>query len=133
MEIQNKGIIIAIDFDGSCVTHDYPRIGKDIGAQKVLTKIISSGHMLILNTMRSDIYLDDALRWFDVNKIQLWGINTNPTQKLWTSSPKVLADLYIDDAAFNAPLIYDKSISTRPFLDWNYIEIKLMMQNIINK
>ena len=25
-------MIIAIDFDGTCVTHEYPKIGKDIGA-----------------------------------------------------------------------------------------------------
>ena len=25
-------MIIAVDFDGTCVTHDFPRIGKDIGA-----------------------------------------------------------------------------------------------------
>jgi hypothetical protein len=24
--------IIAVDFDGTCVTHEYPSIGKDIGA-----------------------------------------------------------------------------------------------------
>jgi len=29
-------MIIAIDFDGTCVTHDYPAIGKDIGAIRVL-------------------------------------------------------------------------------------------------
>ncbi len=25
-------MIIAIDFDGTCVTHMYPKIGRDIGA-----------------------------------------------------------------------------------------------------
>ena len=27
---------IIIDFDGTCVTHEFPNIGKDIGAEKVL-------------------------------------------------------------------------------------------------
>lgn len=40
-------MIIAIDFDGTCVTHDYPRIGKDIGAVPVLKKIVENGHRLL--------------------------------------------------------------------------------------
>ena len=27
---------IAIDFDGTCVTHEFPLVGKDIGAAPVL-------------------------------------------------------------------------------------------------
>jgi hypothetical protein len=29
-------LIIGIDLDGTCVTHNYPHIGKDIGAVPVL-------------------------------------------------------------------------------------------------
>ena len=45
---------ICIDFDGTCVTHDFPKVGKDIGAIPVLKKLIENGHNLILFTMRSD-------------------------------------------------------------------------------
>ena len=31
-------MIINIDFDGTATTHEYPLVGKDIGAQKVLKK-----------------------------------------------------------------------------------------------
>lgn len=44
---------INIDADGTCFTHDYPLVGKDIGAQKVLKKLTDNGHQLILFTMRS--------------------------------------------------------------------------------
>lgn len=47
--------IIGIDFDGTVVTHDFPKIGKDIGAVPVLRKLVDNGHKLILFTMRSDI------------------------------------------------------------------------------
>lgn len=47
--------IIGIDFDGTVVTHDFPKIGKDIGAVPVLKKLVENGHKLILFTMRSDI------------------------------------------------------------------------------
>ena len=32
-------MIIAIDFDGTCVTHDFPRVGSDIGAIPVLKNL----------------------------------------------------------------------------------------------
>ena len=76
---------ILIDFDGTCVAHDFPRIGKDIGSVKILKKLIAAGHNLILFTMRSDVekpisedktivtksgkYLTDAVNWFKENDI----------------------------------------------------------------
>lgn len=29
-------MIIAVDFDGTCVTHEFPYVGKEIGAAEVL-------------------------------------------------------------------------------------------------
>lgn len=96
---------ICIDFDGTCVTHEFPKVGKDIGAVPVLKKLVEAGHKLILFTMRSNrhvpnetgdptimdvtgMFLDDAVNWFKQNDIPLYGINENPTQKTWTNSPK---------------------------------------------
>lgn len=39
-------MIIAVDFDGTCVTHEYPHIGKDIGAIPVLQQLTQEGHQL---------------------------------------------------------------------------------------
>ena len=113
---------IAIDFDGTCVTHEYPRVGKDIGAVPVLKKLIDSGHQLILNTMRSGKELIDAVQWFADNDIPLYGANENPTQKEWTLSPKVYAHLYIDDAALGCPLMFDHAVSNRPFVNWELVD-----------
>jgi len=113
-----KDAPIAIDFDGTCVTHEYPFVGKDIGAQTVLKRIVENGGKLILWTMRSGQELTDALEWFASNDIPLFGVQGHPTQKDWTSSPKCYAKLYIDDAALGAPLISNKEISERPFVDW---------------
>ena len=122
---------IAIDFDGTCVTHDYPRIGKDIHAIPVLKKLVSNGHKLILNTMRSGKELDDAVNWFKENNIELFGINENPTQQRWTNSPKVYAHMYIDDAAFGCPLLNIPEISDRSFVNWVSIEVTLSQMGII--
>jgi hypothetical protein len=111
-------MIIAIDFDGTCVTHEYPNIGRNIGAVPVLREIIKAGHQLILNTMRSGKELHEAVDWFRQNNIPLYGINENPDQKSWTDSPKVYANIYIDDAALGCPLKYDLGMSDRPFVNW---------------
>ena len=122
---------IAIDFDGTCVTHDYPRIGKEIGATEVLKRLVEAGHKLILNTMRSDKELQDAVNWFKKNGIELYGVNENPTQKRWTNSPKVYAHMYIDDAAFGCPLINAPELSNRQFVDWDSVGRKLIQMGII--
>ena len=123
---------IAIDFDGTCVTHDYPRIGKDINAVNVLKKLVANGHKLILNTMRSGKELKEAINWFKENDIELYGANENPTQKRWTNSPKVYAHLYIDDAALGCPLKMDLSISDRPFVDWEAVSCLLKDNGILH-
>ena len=126
-----NNMYIAIDFDGTCVTHDYPRIGKDINAIDVLKKLVVNGHKLILNTMRSGKELDEAVNWFKENNIELFGINGNPTQKRWTDSPKVYAHMYIDDAALGCPLKLDLSLSNRPFVDWEVVSCLLKDNEIL--
>lgn len=116
---------IAVDFDGTCVTHEYPAVGKDIGAARVLKRLVDNGHELILFTMRSGAGVDDAVQWFKDNDIPLFGIQKNPEQHLWTSSPKAYAQLYIDDAALGCPLVMDLEFSEKPFVDWARVEFIL--------
>jgi hypothetical protein len=116
-----KPIVIAVDFDGTCLTHDFPGLGEDIGSAPVLHRLVDHGHCLVLNTMRSDVELLAAVDWFVTNKIPLYGINRNPAQG-WTTSPKVYAQLYIDDAALGCPLAFDPRLSDRPFVDWVRVE-----------
>lgn len=117
---------LGIDFDGTCVTHDFPRVGKDIGAVPVLKELVGLGHKLILNTMRSGKELEDAVEWFKENEIPLYGVNQDPGQRRWTSSPKVHADLYIDDAALGCPIKYDPAVSDRFFVDWEKVRKALI-------
>lgn len=141
-------MVINIDFDGTCTAHDFPRIGKDIGAVPVLKKLVAAGHKLILFTMRSNktspntsddptIYtgdgqfLTDAVNWFKENDIPLYGIQANPTQHNWTESPKSYAHLMIDDSALGCPLKIDKAKSDRPFVDWEAVEEFLILSRII--
>lgn len=123
---KGNGIIICVDFDGTCVTHSYPKVGTDIGAVEVLKKLVERGHQLILFTMRSGKELTDAEKWFKDNDIELYGVNTNPTQKSWTASPKAYGQLYIDDAALGIPLVYPEN--GRPYVDW--VEVPKMLKEI---
>jgi hypothetical protein len=134
-----KSLVIGLDFDGTCVTHDYPEIGKDIGAVPVLKQILANGHKLMLWTMRGNKSqkerqtLSEAVDWLKENDIQLWGINNNPTQTAsgWSNSHKQHANLYIDDAALGAPLKVDLELSPTPFIDWVKVEEMLKENNII--
>lgn len=108
---------IAVDFDGTCVTHEYPKIGKPIGAAPVLRRLAKE-HKLILYTMRDGKLLKEAVNWFKDNDIPLYAVNENPSQKNWTSSPKVYANLYIDDAALSTLPRPLEGYSDRPFINW---------------
>lgn len=130
---------INIDFDGTCVSNEFPKVGNSIGAEKVLKRLVDNGHQLILFTMRSDrkeakpvidptiqnvtgTFLTDAVNWFNRNNIKLYGVQKNPTQLNWTTSPKSYAELMIDDSALGCPLKLDIEISLRPFANWEVIE-----------
>lgn len=127
---------IAIDFDGTCVTHEFPFVGQDIGAASILKELVLNGHKLVLFTMRSNTdrgnYLSDAIQWFRDNDIPLWGIQSNPNQGKWTTSPKAYAELYIDDAALGCPLIRDPNIANRPFVDWKKVKDLLTERGLFN-
>lgn len=139
---------IVIDFDGTVVTHAFPYVGEDIGAVPVLLELVSKGHNLILFTMRSNCegntggnldvpdihngsFLDEAVNWFYKNDIPLHGIQTNPTQKAWTSSPKAYGQLIIDDAALGCPLLSVESMSDRPFVNWGAVKGMLKEKGIL--
>lgn len=132
-------MVIGIDFDGTVVTHEYPKIGQDIGAVPVLKKLIENGHQLILNTMRSSRELGDAIDWFKVNGIELYGVGYNPNQTKWTTSNKCYAELYIDDAGLGIPLSIMTSKNGenveipygRPFVNWTMVEEMLTNMGLI--
>ena len=79
MAIHNA--LIAVDFDGTVVTHAYPEIGDDAGAVAVLKELTDNGCRLILYTMRSGALLDKAVKWFRDREIPLYAINENPSQQ----------------------------------------------------
>lgn len=129
MAIQDA--IIAIDFDGTVVTHAYPEIGDDAGAVPVLKELIANGCRLILFTMRSGSLLKEAEAWFRKRDIPLYAVNENPKQGRWTKSPKVHADLYIDDSALGCPIKFIDG-ARRPVADWVRIREQLVKEGFLD-
>jgi len=124
-------MLVAVDFDGTIVTHRYPNLGEPVpGALDKLRSFMSKGYKIILWTMRSDggpdgDMLSQAVNYLRDNGIELYGINQNPTQAGWTESPKAYAQVYIDDAAYGCPLIYPAGTALepkpRPYVDWDKV------------
>jgi hydroxymethylpyrimidine pyrophosphatase-like HAD family hydrolase len=151
------GLTICVDFDGTLCEHVYPEIGKEVPkAFEYLKKYQKAGAKIILFTMRSSKpynqkivsidpntneetieYVDrdclqEAVDWCKKNGLEFYGVNSNPTQKYWTRSPKAYGQLYVDDAAVGCPLIYEEG--KRPYVDWEsvdkIIENRIKSENI---
>lgn len=121
---------VAVDFDGTIVEHEYPKIGKVVpGAFETINALVTKGHKVILHTMRSGKELNEAVEFCSGHGIVFYGVNHNPTQKSWTTSPKAYAQYYIDDASIGCPLINpDKG---RPYVDWFRVQTFLMHYELI--
>jgi hypothetical protein len=75
--------------------------------------------------MRSDdkrrrmFLLREAVEWFAVRGIPLYGVQTHPEQQGWTSSPKAYGDIYIDDRNLDCPLVFPEEGA--PYVDWKRV------------
>jgi hydroxymethylpyrimidine pyrophosphatase-like HAD family hydrolase len=92
--------VIAVDFDGTVVEHEYPRIGKEmLFAFATLKALQKKGHKLILWTFRDGKYLDEAVEFCRQNGIEFYAINKNYPEEQYdlSMSRKINADIFIDD------------------------------------
>ena len=93
-------MIIAVDFDGTIVDHEYPEIGKPkLFAFETLKALQEKGHQLILWTYRAGKDLDNAVEFCRKNGIEFYAVNKNYPEEIYddTISRKIIADIYIDD------------------------------------
>lgn len=119
-----------IDFDGTCVLHDFPQVGDEVeGAVEVLNRLQQAGHKLILHTCRHGVNLMDAVEWFKNREIDLFAVNENPDFE--TGSRKVYGSIVIDDHNLGSPIKYDPSVHQKEFVDWYRIKNLLIIKNLI--
>jgi hypothetical protein len=91
---------IAVDFDGTIVEHEFPKIGKEnLFAFRTLKELEKQGARLILWTFRTGKELDEAVEYCKNNGIEFYAINRNYPEEVMdeTISRKIDADIYIDD------------------------------------
>lgn len=125
--------IVAVDFDGTLVTHEYPNIGTPLPwAFETLIKLREKGVRVFLWTMRGhpdlerfphlDIRtgkfipqdtLQEAIDYCKAKGLEFDGINESPEQ--FSTSNKQYAHVYIDDAALGVPLVAPRQV------DWGKV------------
>lgn len=96
---------IAVDFDGTIVTHAYPKIGKEIpGAVATLLRLQKDGHRLIMWTSREGDLLKEAIEYCHAKGLEFFAANEHYAAEPLPDSGnrpkacrKLTADLYIDD------------------------------------
>lgn len=117
-----KGVTIGLDFDGTVVTHEFPKIGKEVPhCLETLKKITDDGGKIILITMRSGRKLAEAVAYLSYHEIPLYGVNSNPRQAYYSKSPKIYANIYIDDAALGCPLTFS-DLSDKAYVNWLQVQ-----------
>ena len=111
---------IAVDFDGTIVEHEYPKIGKILPfAFETLKALQNDGHLLILWTVRSGELLDEAVEFCKKKGIEFYAVNKSYPEEVFddTVSRKILVDMFIDDRNFGT------------FPDWGVIGQKILSNN----
>ena len=91
---------IAVDFDGTIVEDEYPKIGKPIlFAFDTLIKLQDKGHRIILWTYRKGKMLDEAVQFCEENGVFFYAVNKSFPEEEFDPrySRKISADLFIDD------------------------------------
>lgn len=93
---------IAVDFDGTIVTHKYPAIGDELPfATETLKMLIEDRHRLILWTVREGELLQQAVDWCKERGVEFFAINRDyPEETIDNNnhfSRKLKVDMWIDD------------------------------------
>lgn len=93
---------IAVDFDGTIVTHKYPEIGEEIPfAVDTLKALQQRHHKLILWSVREGELLDEAVQWCRERGLEFYAVNRDYPEETTDNNPhfsrKLKVDVFIDD------------------------------------
>ena len=105
---------IVIDFDGVIVSDKYPKIGElKRHSKQVINKWYDEGHIIIINTCRTNKYAQDVKDFLQTVGIKYNFLNENDPsliEKYDTDCRKIGGDIYIDDKNLGCKIVYWKSI-----------------------
>jgi hypothetical protein len=100
MPMIHETYTIAIDFDGTIVEDEYPKIGKPVlFAFDTLKKLQEKGHRLILWTYRNGRALEEAVEFCENHGVVFYAVNKSFPEEEFDPkySRKINADFFIDD------------------------------------
>ena len=132
---------IYLDFDGTVVEHHYPALGApNPHALRVISKLQTKGHQLILNTYRADLNdgsLEEALAYLNSSG-EIKPITEHLESKV--NPPRFDLDealrsgeLYIDDISEGTPMRRNKVLEYGLMVDWVELERLLINAAICSK
>ena len=92
-------MIIAVDFDGTIVEHEYPKIGKPIPFAIETLKLLQKEKefRLILWSVREGSLLQEAVDYCESKGLKFYAANKNFPEEDTPTPRKINADLFIDD------------------------------------
>jgi len=130
---------IYLDFDGTVVEHAYPEIGAaNPHALRVIGKLQTSGHHIILNTYRADLNdgsLEEALAYLhESNEIEpiLENLPLKVHPPKFNLDEAILKNvLFIDDISEGTPMRPNKTLAYGIMVDWIELERLLINTQII--
>lgn len=116
---------IAVDFDGTIVEHNYPKIGAERPfATDTLKMLIRDHHKLILWTVREGELLKEAVDWCRARGVEFYAINREYPEETkrnnqYYSRKLSEVDIWIDDRNIGGlpdwGEIYQMIASGKPF------------------
>ena len=90
-------MLIAVDFDGTIVTHKYPAIGEEIPfAVDTLKMLRQDGHKLILWSVREGELLDAAVQWCHERGLEFYAVNRDYPEETTDNNPHFSRKLKVD-------------------------------------
>ncbi len=119
-------MIIGVDFDGTIVGHEFPRIGfESPDAIYWLLEFQKAGADLVLWTVRTDgpeygPVQTQAVEWCRARGLVFAGVNETICEASWTVGPKIFAQLIIDDCCLGCPVMYDPQTG-RSLVNWSIV------------
>ena len=142
-------MIIYLDFDGTVVEHEYPKIGRNnYGCIDIIKKLQDAGHDIILNTYRADCNdgtLEDALSYINEDywmfskdeDITMNPINKHTPLKIFPSNwnlKEAIANgvMFIDDIANGIPL-KPSCMVRHAMVDWDVLDKEFEENGVYNE
>ena len=145
-----KKLNIYLDFDGTVVEHQFPKMGRcNFGCFEVIKKLQLAGHKIILNTVRPDISLHSLQEALNLINHSHWRLIKDHSQRnefrlepiSQYASSKIgpypldfplaeqTGELFIDDNSTNTPL-KPAVMTGGNIVDWDKLDILFTLHGL---